>query len=80
MSGYRSSQPGAIMDNEQPFSPNRDGKLTVGRWQFLNTLLSLDHEDASDVIEKFHRIWGISPKRLYAELAAYRLDCPETVQ
>jgi hypothetical protein len=73
---------GIIADDtdEIPFYPKKDGKLTAGRWHFLNTLVSLDDIDHDEAIENFGRTWGIPRWRIEAELAAYRLDCPERLQ
>ena len=59
--------------------PIKDGKITPGRWRFINELL--DHgEDRDKLIADFHKMFGIKPELLSAELAAYRHDGPPRMQ
>jgi len=65
------------VDNETPFYPNKDGKLTAGRWHFLNTMLSqTDLLDDDKIITGFCMTWGIPRWHVEAELATYRHQPP----
>ena len=67
---------------ENPFAPaRRDGKLTPERWLGLNALIT--HTDAlrhDELITGLSCAWGISRRRLKAEIKTYRLHSPEMLQ
>ena len=59
----------------------RDGKLTPERWRYINELIastnSLRHDD---LIAHYGSIWGLSHRRLKAEIKTYRLHSPPMLQ
>jgi hypothetical protein len=67
---------------ENPFSPpKRDGKLTPWRWLHINALIActngLRHDE---IITAFCETYGLSRRRLKAEIKTFRLHSPPMLQ
>jgi hypothetical protein len=67
---------------ENPFAPPKpddEGKLTPERWQFINLLMGRTNKH-DKLIADFGRMWGVSRRRLKAEIQTYRLASPPMLQ